>query len=91
MPLKAKNAIESVVSRSSGTTEKHGADTTTFRTRPYCLNQSSIEPLKFGREGEMIPGFEPVPSQLVGKAFERSVDDFINGDVLFVDALKRPQ
>jgi len=36
--------------------------------------------------GEMMPGFEPVPSALVGKAFERAVDGFINGDVLFVDA-----
>lgn len=33
--------------------------------------------------GEMMPGFEPVPSTLVGKAFERSVDGFINGQVLF--------
>ncbi|GAL24769.1 short chain dehydrogenase [Vibrio variabilis] len=36
--------------------------------------------------GEMMPGFQPVPSKLVGKAFERSVDGFINGEVLFVDA-----
>ncbi|WP_163133583.1 short chain dehydrogenase [Agarivorans sp. Alg241-V36] len=36
--------------------------------------------------GEMMPGFEPVPGKLVGKAFERSVDGFINGQVLFVDA-----
>lgn len=36
--------------------------------------------------GEMMPGFEPVSSHLVGKAFERSVDGFINGEVLFVDA-----
>lgn len=36
--------------------------------------------------GEMMPGFEPVPSTLVGKAFERSVDGFITGEVLFVDA-----
>jgi len=36
--------------------------------------------------GDMMPGFEPVPSTLVGKAFERSVDGFINGEVLFVDA-----
>jgi len=36
--------------------------------------------------GEMMPGFEPVPSQLVGKAFERSVDGFITGEVIFVDA-----
>ncbi|WP_232453730.1 short chain dehydrogenase [Burkholderia ubonensis] len=36
--------------------------------------------------GEMMPGFQPVPSALVGKAFERSVDGFISGKVLFVDA-----
>ena len=36
--------------------------------------------------GEMMPGFEPVPGKLVGKAFERSVDGFINGEVLLVDA-----
>ena len=36
--------------------------------------------------GEMMPGFEPVPSRLVGKAFERSVDGFISGEVIFVDA-----
>lgn len=36
--------------------------------------------------GEMMPGYQPVPSALVGKAFERSVDGFISGQVLFVDA-----
>ncbi|MEZ8124687.1 short chain dehydrogenase [Vibrio splendidus] len=36
--------------------------------------------------GEMMPGFEPVPSKLVGKAFERSVDGFLTGEVIFVDA-----
>lgn len=36
--------------------------------------------------GEMMPGFQPVPGALVGKAFQRSVDGFINGEVLFVDA-----
>lgn len=36
--------------------------------------------------GEMMPGFQPVPSVLVGKAFERSVDGFITGKVLYVDA-----
>ncbi|KWK53316.1 short-chain dehydrogenase [Burkholderia stagnalis] len=36
--------------------------------------------------GEMMPGFQPVPSTLVGKAFERSVDGFITGKVLVVDA-----
>ena len=36
--------------------------------------------------GEMMPGFQPVPGALVGKAFERSVDGFITGQVLVVDA-----
>lgn len=36
--------------------------------------------------GEMMAGFQPVSSQLVGKAFERSVDGFISGEVIFVDA-----
>ncbi len=36
--------------------------------------------------GDMMPGFQPVPSALVGKAFERAVDGFISGEVLFVDA-----
>lgn len=36
--------------------------------------------------GEMMPGFLPVPGALVGKAFERSVDGFISGQVLYVDA-----
>jgi NAD(P)-dependent dehydrogenase (short-subunit alcohol dehydrogenase family) len=36
--------------------------------------------------GEMMAGFEPVPGRLVGKAFERAVDGFLNGEVLFVDA-----
>ncbi len=34
----------------------------------------------------MMPGFQPVPGALVGKAFERSVDGFITGQVLYVDA-----
>ncbi|WP_265087604.1 hypothetical protein [Psychrobacter sp. NG254] len=34
----------------------------------------------------MMPGFEPVPRALVGKAFERSVDGFITGEVIVVDA-----
>ena len=36
--------------------------------------------------GEMMPGFEPVAGRLVGKAFERSVDGFITGQVIYVDA-----
>jgi NAD(P)-dependent dehydrogenase (short-subunit alcohol dehydrogenase family) len=36
--------------------------------------------------GEMMPGFQPVAGALVGKAFERSVDGFITGEVIVVDA-----
>lgn len=36
--------------------------------------------------GDMMPGFEPVPGKLVGKAFERSVDGFLTGKVILVDA-----
>ncbi len=36
--------------------------------------------------GDMMPGFEPVPGRLVGKAFERAVDGFLTGEVIFVDA-----
>jgi NAD(P)-dependent dehydrogenase (short-subunit alcohol dehydrogenase family) len=36
--------------------------------------------------GDMLRGFQPVPGTLVGKAFERSVDGFVTGQVLFVDA-----
>lgn len=36
--------------------------------------------------GEMMPGFQAVPGRLVGKAFERAVDGFLNGEVLYVDA-----
>jgi len=36
--------------------------------------------------GELMPGFEPVPGRLVGKAFERAVDGFLNGEVVYVDA-----
>jgi NAD(P)-dependent dehydrogenase (short-subunit alcohol dehydrogenase family) len=36
--------------------------------------------------GDMLRGFQPVPGALVGKAFERSVDGFVTGQVLFVDA-----
>lgn len=36
--------------------------------------------------GEMMSGFQPVPGALVGKAFARSVDGFISGEVIIVDA-----
>lgn len=36
--------------------------------------------------GEMMLGFESVSGKLVGKAFERSVDGFITGEVIVVDA-----
>jgi NAD(P)-dependent dehydrogenase (short-subunit alcohol dehydrogenase family) len=35
--------------------------------------------------GEMMAGFQSVPGTLVGKAFERSVDGFITGEVIVVD------
>ena len=54
MARDGKKAIESVVSKYMGTIEKHGADTTIFRFKPNFLNQSSIEPLKLGREGDAI-------------------------------------
>lgn len=54
MAFEGKNAMVSVVSRYIGTIEKHGADTTILRVKPNDLNQSSIEPLKLGREGEVI-------------------------------------
>lgn len=36
--------------------------------------------------GDMMPGFQLVPGALVGKAFERSMDGFITGQALVVDA-----
>jgi len=36
--------------------------------------------------GDMMSGFQPVPGKLVGKAFARSVDGFITGEVITVDA-----
>lgn len=36
--------------------------------------------------GEMMPGYQPIPGALVGKAFERCVDSFITGQVIVVDA-----
>ena len=36
--------------------------------------------------GELMPGFQPVPGRLVGKAFERAVDGFLNGEVIYVEA-----
>jgi len=36
--------------------------------------------------GEMMSGFQAVPGKLVGKAFARSVDGFITGEVITVDA-----
>ncbi len=54
MALEGRKESESVVSRYMGTIEKHGAETTILHFKPNCLNQSLIEPLKFGREGEAI-------------------------------------
>lgn len=36
--------------------------------------------------GEMMSGFHPVSGSMVGKAFARSVDGFITGEVITVDA-----
>ena len=57
---------------------------------PRGIRINSINPTvleeAWGVYGEMMPGFQPVPGSLVGKAFARSVDGFITGQVLFVDA-----
>ena len=57
---------------------------------PRCLRINSVNPTVLASAwevyGEMLPGFEPVDDKLVGKAFERSVDGFISGQVLYVDA-----
>ena len=53
--------------------------------RINVVNSTVLEEA-WGVYGEMMPGFQPVPGALVGKAFERSVDGFITGKVLFVDA-----
>ncbi len=54
-------------------------------TRINAINPAVLEEA-WDVYGEMMPGFEPVPSRLVGKAFERAVDGFLNGEVIFVDA-----
>jgi hypothetical protein len=33
---------------------------------------------------DIMPGFQPVPGQLVGKAFKRPVDGFISRQVILV-------
>jgi NAD(P)-dependent dehydrogenase (short-subunit alcohol dehydrogenase family) len=57
---------------------------------PRGIRVNSINPTvleeAWGVYGDMMPGFQPVPSSLVGKAFERSVDGFLNGEVIYVDA-----
>ncbi|WP_298534905.1 short chain dehydrogenase [uncultured Algibacter sp.] len=53
--------------------------------RINAINPTVIEEA-WGLYGEMMPGFQPVSGALVGKAFERSVDGFITGQVIFVDA-----
>ena len=55
------------------------------QVRINVVNPTVLEEA-WGVYGEMMPGFQPVPGSLVGKAFERSVDGFITGKVLFVDA-----
>jgi NAD(P)-dependent dehydrogenase (short-subunit alcohol dehydrogenase family) len=54
-------------------------------TRINVVNPTVLEE-SWDVYGEMMPGFQPVPGRLVGKAFERSVDGFITGEVIFVDA-----
>ncbi len=54
-------------------------------TRINVVNPTVLEEA-WGVYGEMMPGFQPVPGKLVGKAFERSVDGFLTGEVIFVDA-----
>jgi NAD(P)-dependent dehydrogenase (short-subunit alcohol dehydrogenase family) len=57
---------------------------------PRGIRINSINPTVLAEAwdvyGDMMPGFQPVPSTLVGKAFERSVDGFITGQVIVVDA-----
>ncbi len=53
--------------------------------RINAINPTVIEEA-WGVYGDMMPGFQPVPGSLVGKAFERSVDGFLNGEVIYVDA-----
>jgi NAD(P)-dependent dehydrogenase (short-subunit alcohol dehydrogenase family) len=57
---------------------------------PRGIRVNSVNPTVLAEAwdvyGDMMPGFQPVPSTLVGKAFERSVDGFITGQVILVDA-----
>ena len=53
--------------------------------RINAINPTVIEEA-WGVYGDMMPGFQPVRGSLVGKAFERSVDGFLNGEVIYVDA-----
>ena len=57
---------------------------------PRGIRVNSVNPTVLAEAwevyGDMMPGFQPVPSTLVGKAFERSVDGFISGQVILVDA-----
>lgn len=57
---------------------------------PRGIRVNSVNPTVLAEAwdvyGDMMPGFQPVPSELVGKAFERSVDGFITGQVILVDA-----
>ncbi len=53
--------------------------------RVHAVNPTVLEEA-WDVYGEMMPGFQPVSGSLVGKVFERSVDGFITGQVLFVDA-----
>ena len=53
--------------------------------RINSINPTVIEEA-WGVYGEMMSGFHPVPGSMVGKAFARSVDGFITGEVITVDA-----
>ncbi|MBB3121064.1 short chain dehydrogenase [Pseudoduganella violacea] len=53
--------------------------------RVNVINPTVLEE-SWAAYGPMMPGFQPVPGALVGKAFQRSVDGFITGQVLTVDA-----
>ena len=53
--------------------------------RVNAINPTILEE-SWDAYGELMPGFQPVPGRLVGKAFERAVEGFLNGEVIYVDA-----
>ena len=52
--------------------------------RVNAINPTILEE-SWDAYGELMPGFQPVPGRLVGKAFERAVEGFLNGEVIYVD------